>query len=141
MIIADKPAWIGPWVTERAGGIWVNGRGTAIGLVEGNEILAGVLFEDYNKASIMMHVAAEPGAKWKQEEFIHVCFDYVFRQLDCKVAIGAVASSNWRALKLADWLGFEEQARIADAHPGGDLVILAMHRTDCKWLEKTNAAV
>ena len=42
---------IGPWVCEKTGGTWIKGRGTAIGKLNQNgDLVAGVLYEDWNKA-------------------------------------------------------------------------------------------
>lgn len=141
MIICNAPETVGPWVASRTGGTWSPGRGSCIGLVdEENKLVAGVLCEDFNGANVLMHVAAEPGGIVRQPEFVEFVFGYVFGQLGCKRVTGVIASTNERALKLAAWLGFKEEARLAGAHPEGDLVILAMHSVDCKWLRRSKHA-
>ena len=61
---------IGPWVCERAGGTWIPGRGTAIGLERDGEIVAGVLYEDFNGANVVMHVASDGTAQWMTPEYL-----------------------------------------------------------------------
>ena len=136
MIVFDADR-IGPWVCERAGGTWVKGRGTAIGLEDGSsgELLAGVLYDDWNGANVNMHVAAVPGRKWLNREFLRVCFDYPFNQLHVKRVTGLVASVNLDAMRFDLHLGFKLEATLKDAHPEGDMNILVMRREDCRWLE------
>lgn len=134
-IVTNEPELIGPWVCERAGGEWVSGRGSAIGLVEDGEIIAGVLFEDWNGANILMHVAAKPGRRWLNREFLKACFSYPFNQLGVKRVTGVVPSANKDAMRFDLHLGFSLEATLKEAHPDGDLHILAMRREDCRWLE------
>lgn len=128
---------VGPWVTERAGGTWVAGRGTTIGLwdCEAEELIAGTLFEDYNTAHVLMHVAAIPGRKWLCRQFLWACFDYPFNQLGCSRVTGIVPSCNLEARRFDEHLGFKLEATLKDAHPEGDLLVYAMWREDCRWLK------
>lgn len=136
MIIVDRPDIIGPWVCERAGGTWIEGRGTAIGLTDDKQIVAGVLYEDFNGANVNMHVAAIPGRKWLNREFLKICFDYPFNQLGVKRVTGIVPSYNKDAMRFDLHLGFNLEATLKDAHPEGDLNILVMRRENCRWLER-----
>jgi hypothetical protein len=58
-IVCDQPERIGPWVSEKTGGRWSPGRGTAIGLEKDGELVAGVLYDDFNGANVLMHVASD----------------------------------------------------------------------------------
>jgi L-amino acid N-acyltransferase YncA len=55
--------------------------------------------------------------------------------LKLKVILALVSSNNTEALKLDRHLGFVDKAYIEDAHLDGDLVILAMRRENCRWLD------
>jgi len=72
-ILLDKHL-VGPWTTQRLGCGWFPDAVAAIGLAEvtpsGPVLVAGVLFSDYNQASIQMHVAAEPGARWMTKAYL-----------------------------------------------------------------------
>jgi len=112
----------------------VKGRGTTIGLEKDGELVAGVLYEDYNGANVLMHVAAIPGRKWLNRTFLYICFTYPFVQLDCRRVTGIVPSTNWDALRFDIHLGFEVEAVLKDAHPSGDLMVLRMFRENCRWI-------
>ena len=132
---------IGPWVCERAGGDWIAGRGTGIGLERDGVLVAGTLFEDFNGANVLMHVAAEPGRQWLNLTYLNTCFDYPFNQLGCRRVTGIVPSVNTDALRFDLHLGFEQEAVLKDAHPEGDLIVLRMTREQCRWIGARNGQI
>lgn len=123
---------IGPWVCARAGGTWTPGRGTAIGRERNGQLIAGVLYEDFNHANIICHIAGV--GNWLNREFLWTIFDYPFRQLKVKRITTPVAQSNIKSQRFTEHLGFELEARLQDAHPSGDLFIYRMMAADCRWL-------
>lgn len=132
MIVLDASR-IGPWVCERAGGTWVAGRGTAIGQERNGEIISGVLYEDYNGANVICHIAGV--GRWATRKFLRVIFDYPFRQLGVKRITVPVASSNEKCVRFVQHLGFTLEACLKDAHPDGDILIYRMMAHECRWLE------
>lgn len=123
---------IGPWVCQRTGGVF-DGLGTAIGLEKNGDLVAGVLYDQYNGRSICMHVAAD-GRNWMTREYLRVCFDYPFRQLGvCKI-IGMVDSENLAARRFDEALGFELEHSIKNAGQRGDLIIYTMTPAQCRFL-------
>lgn len=134
MIVTDS-ARVGPWVCERTGGTWTPQDSTALGWEKDGKLVAGVVFDLYNGASICIHVASDGSKRWMTREFRRICFDYAFNQAKVKKIIGIVPSNNVEALRFDRKLGFVEEARIADAHPQGDLILLTMTRQQCPWLK------
>lgn len=132
-IVTGEDQRVGEWVCDRTSGHYV--EGAAIGLEKDGDLVAGVLYDHFNGASIAMHVAAE-GKHWLNREYLWFCFYYPFEQLKVKKVIGLVPSDNEAALKFDKHLGFVEEGRIKDAHPGGDILILTMTRSQCKHLER-----
>jgi RimJ/RimL family protein N-acetyltransferase len=106
----------------------------AIGLERDGELIAGVIFDNYNGANCAMHVAAIPGKRWLDREFLYVCFGYPFNQLGLKRVTGMVCSSNLEALRFDLHLGFVQEAVLKDATTDGDLILLVMRRENCRWL-------
>ena len=134
----------GQWTKERlidcTDNPWVPGVYQAIGLIEvaenGSERqIAGVLFNEFNGASIQMHVAAEPGARWACKEFISFSFRYPFFQCGVTKVLGYVGGKNLQAQAFDRHLGFVEEVRIEGAHKDGELIIFSMTKDQCKWLE------
>ena len=142
-LICLDGARCGPWTMERLGVEdfvdWKSGLTQCIGLIEvaedGTERqIAGVLFNEFNHASIQMHVAAEPGARWMTKEYLGFCFRYPFVQCRVKKILGYVGSKNLQAQRFDTHLGFREEARIVDAHQDGELIIYSMTADQCRWL-------
>lgn len=131
---------VGPWVCERTGGKY-NGMDRAIGLVEHQgpmitRILAGVLYDQFNGASISMHVASDGTRRWLNREFLRYAFSYPFEQLGVRRITGLVPSTNMDARRFDEHLGFVHEATLSQAGPGGcDLLVYRMFRGDCRWLE------
>jgi len=123
---------IGPWVCEKTGGTWVKGRGTAIGLVKGGAIEAGVLYEDFSGSNIVCHIAGQGG--WASRSFLALIFHYPFVQLGAKRITAPVASTNAKSINLVHRMGFELECTLAQAIPEGDLHLFRMWRDDCKFL-------
>ena len=123
---------VGNWVARRVNGIFTPRNSSCIGLLNKNgEIEAGVWYEGYTKTSIMTHIAID-GKMTKQ--FLSIIFDYPFVQLGVNKLIGPTNSNNLIALKFIEKLGFVEEARIKDAFPDGDMVLLTLTKDRCKFL-------
>jgi hypothetical protein len=97
---------------------------------DGN-VIAGVWYEAYTKTSIMTHIALEGKMS---KEFLAVIFDYPFVQLGVDKLIGPTNSNNEDAMRFIPKLGFVEEARIKDAFPDGDMVLLTMTKDKCRFL-------
>ena len=124
---------LGDYFQRYGGGEYRKGA-QCFGMVRDERIIACVLFDGHNGASVYMHVASSaPG--WVTREYIRAVFDYAFRQLDCRVIIGLVAESNLKARRFDEHLGFTLAGTIPDGCPDGDLLIYTMHRDRCRWLE------
>lgn len=121
---------VGEWVSARVGSKWY-GQGQALGRVKDGNIICGVIVENYNGISAAMHVAGV--GNWLNREFLRTVFRYVFGQLGLQVVYGAVDESNEDARRFDEHLGFREVGRIPGASPGGDMVIYAMRRDECRY--------
>lgn len=132
-LVIGQDDYVGPWICARAGGTWVPGRGVTIGLAEGTQLLAGMLYEDCNGANIIMHCAAE-GSEWMTREFLWFSFAYPFEQLGVRRVTSPVAATNFKARHFVERLGATLEATLKDAHPTGDLLVYCMRKEDCRWL-------
>lgn len=101
--------------------------------VERDGVLVGaVAYADFNGASMQMHCAGE-GA-WLSRRVLRHLFDYPFNVARCRVVIATVPATNARALSLNARLGFREVGRVPDAYPDADMVVMAMRRSECRWI-------
>ena len=132
LIGADE--YVGRWVATRAQVFW-HPEDKAIGLLDPDKgIIAGVLYQDFNGANIVAHIAAEPGARWMTRHFLWAIFDYPFNQLGVRRITGQVAAKNIQARQFDEHLGFVAEATLKDALPDDDLLLYCMRRENCRWL-------
>lgn len=121
---------------------WVQARlkcafppSVGIGWQEGGELIAGVVYNEFNGVNICMHVAAVPGRRWLRREFLHTCFDYPFVQLGVQRITGFVGEGNEDARRFDEHLGFSLETTLEGAHPTGDMLVYVLWRDKCRWLK------
>ena len=132
-VVTDNQDHLRGWITGVLG-MQFSPYATFIGQEIDGEVKAVVAFDNILDKSCEMHTAAIV-PNWISKDLLWACFDYPFNILKVKVILATVASSNTEALKLDRHLGFVDKAYIEDAHIDGDLVILAMRRENCRWLD------
>jgi RimJ/RimL family protein N-acetyltransferase len=128
--ITKGPA-IGHWVAKRVEGGYFEERSQAIGLCKDDEIIAGVIYENWNRKSIWCHIAIEgrmTGA------YLAAIFDYPFNVCQVDKIIVPVGSDNAASIKLVTNMGFVEESRIKDARVDGDIVFYTMKHDACRFL-------
>jgi hypothetical protein len=98
------------------------------------EIVAGVVYNEFNGVNINMHVAALPGVLWAKPEYMKVFFDYPFNQAKVQRVTGLVGEGNLSARKFDEHVGFVLETTLERAHPTGRLLVYRMFREECKWV-------
>lgn len=132
MLIFDVSI-VGPWVAEKTGGQWGEGRGQAIGKVVNGKLIAGVLYEDYNKANIFCHIAGE--GNWADRRFLAMIFDYPFTQLKVRRMTAPICATNTKSRRLVEHMGFQLESRLEQATLDSDLLIYRLFKDECKYLK------
>lgn len=103
-----------------------------IGNVCEGQIKGVVGFDNWNGASMQIHVAGE--GNWVTRDFLRIVFAYVFQECKAKVLIGLVDVGNLPLIRFNRHLGFKVEHIIADAHPSGSLVVFTMRPWECRYL-------
>jgi RimJ/RimL family protein N-acetyltransferase len=125
-----------PWVGHRVDEDRFGDDCVALGLQEDGELIAGVVFNWYTGPSISMHVAAEPGRRWLNRDFLYRCFAYPFLQLKCNRVTGFVRVDNLDAQRFDEHLGFKREGVIRQgAEDKTDFILYGMLKDECRWLE------
>jgi RimJ/RimL family protein N-acetyltransferase len=70
--------------------------------------------------------------------FIHAVFEFAFVQLGLKRLTGYVEVDNTDALIFDQHLGFELEHTIHDGSANGDVHMLVMWASKCRWLRGKN---
>jgi hypothetical protein len=97
-------------------------------------LLGGVIYDSYTRNCVFIHQAGF-SKRWLTGDMLWVAFDYPFNQLGVGKLAGTIPSSKPELLKFNERLGFREEARIKDAYPDGDMIVLTMTRDGCPWLK------
>ena len=124
---------IGEWVAKKIGGIYSSLESQAMGLERDGKLIAGIIYEDWNGASIVCHLAIEGRIT---REFLREISDYAFIQCKVHKVIAPVNSSNAKSEHFIRNMGFVEEGRLRDAHPQGDVVIYTLTKQDCRFLRE-----
>lgn len=123
---------VGRWVAEQTNGCFSEVTSTALGLQkETGEIVAGVIYENWNKRSVVAHMAVTGRLT---RAFLGAIFRYAYEQCGVNKVILPVVSNNEKSNRFVKHLGFEEECRIYDSDPGGDIIIYTLKKSECRFL-------
>ena len=100
---------------------------------DAGELLGGVIYTNFTHRTVQMHMAGFAPA-WPTPQFMWAIYDFPFNYLKVEKVIGTVPSTNERALKIDYKMGFKHLVTIPGIVQGGDMVILAMSKDECKYL-------
>lgn len=131
-IIDHDPARVGAWMQTQGAGYWREGS-TCIGLEREGELVAGTMYDGFNGASILAHIAIRGPIT---RRWLWCIFAYPFLQLACRTIIGLIAQENEKSQALARHLGFRLHTRLPECDPSGDLQVYLMRREECRFLRK-----
>jgi RimJ/RimL family protein N-acetyltransferase len=125
-------------IAERAGCTYNPNGDQVISSVENGELMGGVIYSGYTKASIFTHIAGfKPN--WLSRKLLGTLFYYPFGQLQCNKIFCSVKGSNTKGQDFVLRLGFQVVCRVPGVYPGvafdADMVIFDMNRADCPWLK------
>lgn len=105
-----------------------------------DELMGGVIYTDYNVASIQIHVAAFKHT-WLSRELLWAVFNFPFNACKVTKLLGLVRSTNARAIKLDLSLGFVLETTVKDVFPDGDMLVFSMLRENCRFLKMKPPAI
>ncbi len=125
------------WVAKRTGEHGNFGAAVGFGVERNGELIAGVVYNEWNGVNINQHCAAVHGSNWMSRELLWMAFDYPFNQAKVKRITGLVGEKNMPSRRLNEHLGFVLETRLKDAHPDGDMLVYVLRREQCRWLGKT----
>jgi len=130
LVIGDS---VVEWVAKATKSSFVDSQ--AIGWARDGEIVAGVVYTDWNGPNVVCHIASDGSKRWMTKRYLKTIFDYPFTQLNCDRITVYIGEGNKPSLNLVKKLGFTLEARLSSAHPTGDLLIHRLWKRDCRWLK------
>jgi RimJ/RimL family protein N-acetyltransferase len=139
MLIWDCPEVINEWVAGKGGGHAAKGACTALGWVENDRLVAGLVFHEANGAHCLVNIAIANGAF--PRALLCAGLHYVFSQLKLKRLTFIIAEGNIPSQNLVRKLGATLEATLRDADINGNLLIYALFPEDCKLWSRINGQV
>ena len=134
-LIFDQKDRIGTWVAEQVEQTTSWGDFYAMGIVNGDEVLAGIVLNNFNGANATCHIAVAKVTKLLPRLFKEFCI-YAFVYCKLKRLTGMVPLNEPKIIAFDKHLGFEEEFVMKDAAPEGDMQVLVMWPDRCPWLPK-----
>lgn len=136
-IIATHPALyhrhgdaVGQWVADRAcDGRFYAPLSLCIGLMRGERLVAGAIFDHYNHRSIHLHMAIER----LTPTFLSALAHYAFDVAGVETVIAPVTAVNRRSRRAVEHAGFTLEATLKNIHPSGDVLYYTLHRDACPF--------
>lgn len=130
-MITSNKLLVGPWVAKKVFGKFHPEDSEAIGIERDGKIVAGVIYENWNGRSIVCHIAVEG---LLTPTYLRAIFHYPFEYCGVDKIIAPVAESNEDSIRFVKKLGFQEEARLLDAHPDGSLLLFTMKKGACRFI-------
>ena len=127
-IVSGKET-VAPWVAKKLFARF--NADEAIGLERRGEMVAGVVYENWNGASFTVHIVVQG---LMTPKYLAAIFHYPFVHVGAQALIAPVAPSNDESIKFVKNLGFRELARLPGCHPDGSLLLFVMQREECRFI-------
>lgn len=119
---------VGQWVADRAcDGRYYAPLSVSIGLMRGERLIAGAIFDNYNHRSIHLHMAIER----LTPTFLSALAHYAFDLAGVETVIAPVTAVNLRSRRAVEHAGFTLAATLENIHPTGDVLYYTLHRDAC----------
>ncbi len=131
-IFFGHTAEVAAWVGERIGRKdWF--APMAFGVTKDDELVGGVVYDNYRGHDVEMSCAGKPG--WLDRWLIRAFFEYPFGHLGCQRVTAIVREDNVHALAFDRRLGFCPQGFIPDwLEPGVGGIVHGMSKANCRWI-------
>jgi len=130
-LIFGCDAAIAEWVGERIPHAEPFVDCVGIGVADGNELLAGVVFSDWSALhkTLQLSMAAD-SPRWAKRGVVYALLSYAFDQAGAQKLWTATPISNARALKFNLGVGFTKEAVLGHHFGKEHAVICRMYRKD-----------
>lgn len=133
-ITTENQSQLRDWLSE-VGKFEYPQETACIGQEKDGKLIAVLGYNNLTPNSCQIHVASTD-VYWLNKDLLFAIFDYPFNKLGVKVILAPIYKGNTKSLNLCRKLGFEQVADIPYGHPEGDLIVVAMKRNQCKWLQQ-----
>ena len=137
MILVGWDIAVAEWVRQRVYHVETWGPFTAIGVVRGSDLIAGIVYNNFRWPTMEASIASTD-ASWCSRRNLAAIFAYPFRQCECTRLGATTEATNQPVRAFLGRLGFREEGLLKSALPDrADAVIFGMTPEECRWLGNT----
>lgn len=106
---------------------------TGIVQLRNGEIIAAVVYDEFNGHNVFIHCASSGDRRWLNRWFLHETFKHPFITLGCTRITAWVEDTNSDSKKFIEHIGFSREAVLKGAGSSGqDVILYVMRREDCR---------
>jgi RimJ/RimL family protein N-acetyltransferase len=140
MLVFGHDKVVAEWVMDRIPDGSVAPDTTAIGVADGDKLIAGVAYTDHTEGDVRMAVAAETGSRWLSKANLEVFFGHVFYPppmgMGKRRATVVVHQRNKMARAFDERLGFNMEGKHPKAFPRDNAISYGMLAENCRWVKQ-----
>jgi len=129
VIITDRR--VVEWVARKLGADF-GLRAQGIGLERAGQIVAGVVYENWNGVSCVVHIAIDAPLS---KDYLRAICHYPFVHGGLRRLIAPVSQGNRKSITFVEKFGFRKEAQILDASPDGSILLYTLDRDQCRFIE------
>ncbi|HEY1430760.1 MAG TPA: GNAT family protein [Stellaceae bacterium] len=133
IVSLDDPERVAEWVRQRVPHVPDWGPCAVIGVMRGEELLAGVVYNNYRWPSIEASIASA-SPEWCSRRNLAAIFAYPFITLKCRRLGAMTEDASLGVIAFLRRLGFREEGVLRDALPSGSARLFGMTPGECRWL-------
>lgn len=136
MIVVAGDNRVSRWVSRKIEGQEIEwGPHTSLAVVDGERVLAGVVYSEYRNGIDIRASIASNGPGWASRGVLRALFDYPFNQLGVVRITCLIADDNVKSQTLCEKLGFVPEGIHHLAWDGKkDVISFGLLRKNCKWI-------
>ena len=136
MLVYGHDDQIAEWVSIKLGGVYFENF-KAIGVIENNELIAGVVYNNYHEKPPMIEASiASINPKWATKSNLRAFFAYPFTQLNVNRLQAGCSRKSKKNKRFLARLGFQFEGYAREAYLNGiDAAVFSMLKNECKWIK------
>lgn len=105
-------------------------------LARPEHVAVGVAFNAFIGRTCCIHTVIQQ-PEYFSRKIIRDSFHYAFNECGCEVVLALIDDVNTASLELVQRLGFKELTRVPHGGTEGDLILMQMTRSECRWIRRT----
>lgn len=133
MILHEDQELLIQWA-ELNGGFKYRYDAKALGWFKNGKIVAVSVMDTWEEWGCAIHIVSDGSHNWLSRYFLRMVFTWLFVDLDLNRVTGLVPIANESAVRFNQKLGFTKEGLLREADAGGDIVIMGMLKSECRWI-------